>query len=71
MCYHTMEQQTLERVDLYARTESPGNPLPVNVTPVVIEDDALTNGELRQVAGKLMNGQAAGAAGMCAKHVKE
>jgi hypothetical protein len=27
-CYHTMERQTLERVDLYARRESPGNPSP-------------------------------------------
>jgi hypothetical protein len=29
------------------------------------------DGELRQVAGKLTNGQAAGASGMCAKHIKE
>ncbi len=66
-CY----RQTLERVDLYVRRESPGNPLPINVTPVVISNDASMDGELRQVAGELTNGQAAGASGMCAKHVKE
>jgi hypothetical protein len=71
LCYHTMEPQTLERVDLYARRESPGNPLPNNVTPVVINDDVLMDGELRHVASKLTNGRAVGASGMHAKHVKE
>ncbi len=70
-CYHTMERQTLERVDLYARRESPGDPLPINVTPVVICNDPPTDGKLWQVAGKLTNGRAAGASGMHAKHVKE
>jgi hypothetical protein len=70
-CYHTMECQTLEWVDLYAQRESPGDPLPINVTPVVINNDVPTDGELRQVAGKLTNGQAAGASSMCAKHVKK
>ncbi len=70
-CYHTMEHQILERVDLYAQRESPGDPLPINITPVVINDDVPTDGELRQVAGELTNGQAAGASGMHAKHIKE
>jgi hypothetical protein len=70
-CYHTMERQTLERVDLYARRESAGNPLPINVTPVEISNDTPTDGELWQVVGELTNGQAAGASGMRAKHVKE
>jgi hypothetical protein len=69
-CYHTMERQTLERVDLYAQRESPGDPLPINVTPVVINDDVPMDGELWQVAGELTNGRAAGASGH-AKHVKE
>ena len=33
-CYHTMEHQTLERVDLYVRRQSPGNPLTIHLTPV-------------------------------------
>jgi hypothetical protein len=70
-CYHTMECQTLERVDLYARRESAGNPLPINVTPVEISEDTPTDGKLRQVAGKLTNGQVVGASGMHVKHVKE
>ncbi len=70
-CYHTMECQTLERVDLYARRESAGDPLPINVTPVKISDDAPMDGKLWQVAGKLTNGRAAGASGMRAEHVKE
>ncbi len=37
----------------------------------MINNDVPTNGELRQVAGKLTNGQAAGASGMRAEHVKE
>ncbi len=70
-CDHTMERQTLERVDLYAQRESPGDPLPINVTPVMINDDVLTDSELWQVAGELTNGQAAGASGMRAEHIKE
>ncbi len=55
-CYHTMECQMLERVDLYAWRESPGDPLPINVTPVVINNNVPTDGELWQVAGKPTNG---------------
>jgi hypothetical protein len=55
-CYHTMEPQMLEQVDLYAQRESPGDPLPINVTPVVINDDVPMDGKLWQVAGKLTNG---------------
>ncbi len=70
-CYHTMERQMLERVDLYAWRDSHGDPLPINVTPVVINDNVPMDSKLRQVAGELTNGQAAGASGMCAEHVKE
>jgi hypothetical protein len=70
-CYQTMECQTSERVNFYAQRESPGDPLPINVTPVEINDDALSDDELRQVVGKLTNGRAASASGMHAEHVKE
>ena len=70
-CYHTMKRQMMERVDLYAWRESPGDPLPINVTPVVISNDVPKDGKLQQVASKLTNGRAAGASGMCAKHFKE
>jgi hypothetical protein len=54
-CYQTLERQTLERVNLYAWRDSPGNPLPINVSPVEINNDAPSDGELRQVVGKLTN----------------
>jgi hypothetical protein len=66
-----MERQTLEWVDLYAQRESPGDPLPINVTPVMINDNVPMDGELWQVASELTNGRAAGASGMHAEHVKE
>ncbi len=66
-----MERQTSERVDLYARRDSPGNPLRINVAPTEINDNVPSDGELRGVVGKLNNGQAAGASGMHAKHVKK
>jgi hypothetical protein len=69
--YQTMEHQTLERVDFYAQRESPGNPLPINVTPVEIKDNAPSDGKLQQAVGKLTNNRAAGASDMHAKHVKE
>jgi hypothetical protein len=70
-CYHTLERQTLEWVDIYARRESPGNPLPINVAQVEINNDVPTDGKLRQVVGKLTNGQVADASGMHAKHLRE
>jgi hypothetical protein len=43
-CYHTLEHQTLERVDFYARRASPGDPLPINVAQVKINNDVPSNG---------------------------
>ncbi len=54
-CYQTLEHQTSERVDLYARRDLPDNPLPINVTPVEISNDAPSDGKLRQAVGKLTN----------------
>jgi hypothetical protein len=66
-----MECQTSEKVNLYTRRGSPGYPLPINVERIEINDDVPSDGEIRLAAGKLSNGQAAGASGMRAKHVKE
>jgi hypothetical protein len=70
-CYYTLECQTLARVDLYAWRESPGDPFPINVAQVEINDDVPLDGKLRQVVGELTNGRAAGASGMGAEHVRE
>ncbi len=71
LCYQTMERQSLERVDLYAQRESPGDTLLINVTPVKINNDVPSDGVLREVVGELTNGQAGGASGMRAEHIKE
>jgi hypothetical protein len=65
-----MERQTAERVALYARRDSPREPLPINIDPVLIDDGTPTNAEVREAAGELTNGQAVGASGMWAEDVK-
>ncbi len=66
-----MKRQTSERVDLYAQRDLPGDPLPIKVTPAEINNNVLSNGELRGVVGELTNGQAAGTSGMRTEHVKK
>jgi hypothetical protein len=70
-CFHTMERQTSERVDLYARRLSPGDPLPINVERTKINNNAPSDEEIRTAVSELSNGPAAGASGMRAKHAKE
>jgi hypothetical protein len=69
-CYHTMERQTSERVNLYAWRQSSGDPLPLHLTPVEFDDDVPMDSEIWIVAGGLTNGRAGGALGMRAKHDK-
>ncbi len=70
-CYHTMEHQTSERVDLYARRLPPGDPIPINLDRIEINDNAPLDEEIRTVVSELLNGRAAGASGMRAEQVKE
>ncbi len=70
-CFHTMERQTLERDNLYARRGSPGYPVPINVERIKINTNVPSDREIWLAAGELSNGQVAGASGMRAKHVKE
>ena len=65
-----MEQQTAERVALYARRDSPGEPLPINIPRIDIADHTPTDGKIREVARELLNGRAGGASGMHAEDVK-
>ena len=69
-CPQTMVRQTTERIALYARRDSPGEPLPINVDPILITDGAPTDGELREAVTDLTNGRAGGASGMRAEDVK-
>ena len=65
-----MVRQTTERVELYARRDPPGDPLPINVDPIPLNDDVPSDGEIREAAGGLTNGRASGASGMRAEDVK-
>ena len=65
-----MVKQTAERVELYARRDPPGEPLPINIDPIQLNDEAPSDGEIREAAGGLTNGCAAGASGMRAEDVK-
>jgi hypothetical protein len=70
-CYHTIEHQTSEQVDLYMRRASPGNPLHINYGPIKINNNAPSDEEIRLATSELSNGQATGASGMRARHVKD
>jgi hypothetical protein len=65
-----MVRQTAERIALYARRDSPGEPLPINVDPIPVEDGTPTDKELREVVKELTNGRARGTSGMRAVDVK-
>ncbi len=70
MCPETMVKQTAERVELYARVPPLGAALPFNFLYFEISDDMPTDSEVQMVVRGLKNGQAAGATGMKAKHLK-
>ncbi len=70
-CVQTMECQTAERVALYTQRTPPGEPLLINITPVLILDSAPTDLEVRNTAGELSNGRSGGALKMRTEHVKE
>jgi hypothetical protein len=69
-CTQTMERQTAERVALYARRDSPGDPLPINIDPVHIDNGTPTDAEIRDAVQRLTNGRAPGASGMRTEDVK-
>jgi len=69
-CPQTMVRQMAERIALYARRDSPGEPLPINVDPIPIDDGTPTDGEVRQAVQELSNGRAGGASGIRAEDVK-
>ncbi len=70
-CFHTMERQTSERFNVYARRVSPGNPLPINYSQIKINDNAPSDAEIWLATRELSNGRGAGVSGMHAKQVKD
>jgi hypothetical protein len=70
-CFHTMERQTAERVNLHQQRDSPGPPVTVNVAPVEVRDGMPANGEIQAVVAELTNSRSAGASRKQAEHLKE
>jgi hypothetical protein len=69
-CHDTMVKQRAERVDLYVRAPPLGPPLPYNFPSFAIPDDLPLDSKVPKVVRGLKNGQATGATGMKAKHLK-
>jgi hypothetical protein len=68
-CPQTMVKQTAERIDLYRQQDPPGDPLPINIDPIPVDDRMPSEGEIRVAVAGLSNGHADGALGMCAEDV--
>ena len=66
----TLERITTERVDLYRYIPSPGENIPVTVTPVEVDDSVPTEDEIEEVVKKLRRNRSGGASGMRAEHLK-
>jgi hypothetical protein len=65
-----MDRQTTKRVALYARRDSPGEPLLIKMPPVDINDETPSDNKIREATRELSNGRAGGASGICAEDVK-
>ena len=68
----TMEKQTAERVELYAKVPRADlrAPLPINVEPFSISDAVPSEWEIREAVARLKNGRTGGVSGMRAKDIK-
>jgi hypothetical protein len=71
-CFQTMERQTVERVKLYRRRDSPGLPITVGHAEIRtdIRDDSPEEEEIRVAVEELTNGRSAGVSRMRAEHLK-
>ena len=70
-CFLTMERQTVEREELYGKVTPPGGPIPINVDPQPINDDAPPDDEIRGIVQQMPNGRAGGNSFMRAEDMKE
>jgi hypothetical protein len=65
-----MARQTEERVELYWRQDSPGEPLPINLQGSAIPDNVPSDHKIRDAAWDLLNGRVGGASKMHAEDIK-
>ena len=70
-CHNSMETQTVEREELYARVPPPGGPIPCNVPKTSINDGMPSDAEIRGMVKALWNGRASNTQGMKAEHLKQ
>ena len=71
-CYETLERQTVEREELYARREVPGPSIPCNVEPYDVQDTVPEDPEIRSVVSEcLHNGKATGHSKMRPEDIKK
>jgi hypothetical protein len=70
LCPQMMVRQTAEQIALYALRNSPGEPLPINIDPIPVDDGTPMDSEVRAAVQDLTNGRAGGASGMRAEDVK-
>jgi hypothetical protein len=69
-CPQTMVKQMAERANLYRQRDPPGEPLPINIDLIPVDDGMPSEGEIRVAVAGLSNGRAGGASGMRAEDVK-
>jgi hypothetical protein len=71
-CFQTMDRQTVERVKLYRRRNSPGLPIVVGHAEMrpTIRDEIPDEEEIRVAVAELTNGRSAGVSRMRAEHLK-
>ena len=69
-CYLTMERQTKEREELYAKQAPPGDPIPINVGPYPVEDGIPPDSEIRVAVKAMNNGRAGGSSRIRAEDLK-
>ena len=60
----TLERITVERVDFYSYVPSPGEKIPVTVTPVEVDDSVPTEDKIEEAVKKLRRNRSGGLSGM-------
>jgi hypothetical protein len=65
-----MAKQMVERVELYKQRDPPGEPLPVNIGPISVDDGMPSKGEIRVAVAGLSNRCTGGASEIHAEDVK-
>ena len=66
----TLERITAERVDLYSYVPSPGENIPVTITPSDVDDSVTKEEDIAEAVKKLRRNRSGGASGMRAEHLK-